>query len=712
LAYLGPSQYGFDAFNEGLVRAATMKIARTPAALPGYDQSQIGAVLLNSYEAGPWYDWYNQRALGGSRFVAPNLASQPLDGGVGGLYLLRYRMSGSAWQKVLAQRPGFIAAFNSAFYANTTIASNVPALVNLGASVLANISPGDPTVEGRTFGEWFRRQFILETKNTAGRKLLVQPVPFTQDLVAGEYAPFLIQANYFETLPNGNETLPTATSYPIFWFDDLPTERIFTDVQDDKIEITSAYGAIAPNLPDVNSGVPYRATIDVPVQDEIGRVYLPAGSIATADNPTPKDFYGTVTGAYLLPSETLRLQVSFAGSPTLNIPVTRQGAFGTVIGSGAYLGYATLTVSVIRSNFGSDTTLMTRTIGKGPGSLALDLRVDSDVDYTFPNGLPKGISAVGFPVSPWASYNPDIVGSSSLIARYDPSVGQYDLFPDAEPFKIGLGYFIRAEVPQSPFTVSGRIHKNISGAVSLRPGWNLVANPLTETVQLDHVRSVRTTDFAQAFTEVQGTDLGAEFFEFLPGPNDGITGAPETGSMIPASSFEPGKAYFVRVLAPEGVTLVFDPQNGQPRPLVVASSTSTLSGWRMGITLIDDDFQVAAQIGQSRTATSGFDPKEDSGLPPPPSGGRQVSVVDSGRMYRDVRTLGSQQVFTVRFDGLRAGKSYWIKFDKIKNSPGLFAVYRDNGSIVGYFQSGQSVPFRPTSASTTFKIKVSGGVGQ
>ena len=34
LAYLGSKDYGFDAFSEGLVRASTMRIARTAGALP------------------------------------------------------------------------------------------------------------------------------------------------------------------------------------------------------------------------------------------------------------------------------------------------------------------------------------------------------------------------------------------------------------------------------------------------------------------------------------------------------------------------------------------------------------------------------------------------------------------------------------------------------------------------------------------------------
>jgi hypothetical protein len=35
-------------------------------------------VLENLYDTGTWYDWFNQRALGGPIFIAPNLRDVPL----------------------------------------------------------------------------------------------------------------------------------------------------------------------------------------------------------------------------------------------------------------------------------------------------------------------------------------------------------------------------------------------------------------------------------------------------------------------------------------------------------------------------------------------------------------------------------------------------------------------------------------------------------
>ncbi len=715
LAYLGPDQYGFDSFNEGLVRAATMQVARTPSALPGFDQSAIASVLENSYDVGPWYDWYNQRALGGASFVAANLATQPVNG-VGGLWLLRYRMAGAAWQKMAVEHAGFISNFNAGFYANPGIASNVPSLITLAQNTLNSIAPSSPTIEGVTFAQWFQRQFILETKTTSGRKVLVQPVPITNNLLATDFGPFLIQANYFQTLTGGDEVLSGATSYPIFWEGDISLTRLFTTAQDETMTITGAFGSIAPNLPDVNSGVPYRATIDIPVADQLGRVYLPAGSIATGTNTTPNDFYGTVTGVFLQSGDSLRLQVTVGGASIPDVPVTDQGAFGTLIGTAAYLGNTTVTVNVVRHNTVGDNVVYSRTIDKGPGSLALDLRAATDVGFTNQNGLPKGISTMGFPVDPWISYNPDLVGATTLIARYDPSTGTYSLFPDAEPFKIGLGYFMRANSAVTPLTISGRIYANIAGTVSLRPGWNLIANPIAETTEVDHMLSVHAADFPRFFTDAEGSDIGTVFFEFQPGTNDAASGAPETGSMTPATQFEAGKAYFVRVLSPEGVTLVFEQQAGAGPPgraqVAAAPRATTPNGWLMGVNLIDGRFKVGAQIGQSSTATAGFDPREDAELPPGLTGGRQVAATDIGWMYRDVRRLGLPEVFTLQFTGLKPGKTYTLGFEKVRNSPGVFGVYRASGPIIGYFAVGDQVPFTATSTTMTLKIRVNGGMGR
>jgi hypothetical protein len=136
LAYLGPNGYAFDALSEGLVRATTIRVSRIPSALPAQfnnpaSRETIELVLANSYDIGAYYDWNNQRALGGARFIAPNLRDLPLPpgGSTGGIFLLRYQMAGSAWQKVLVEYPSFPLEINNRAYANPAVRNNINAFV-------------------------------------------------------------------------------------------------------------------------------------------------------------------------------------------------------------------------------------------------------------------------------------------------------------------------------------------------------------------------------------------------------------------------------------------------------------------------------------------------------------------------------------------------------------------------------------------------------
>jgi len=299
LAYLGPRAYPWDAFTEGLVRAATMKIARTPSAMLGtLDPDAIEGVLLSTYDIDASYDWNNQRALGGATFIAPNLKNQPLPigGSTGGIYLLRYQMAGTAWQKVLVEYPQFAAEFNARYYANPNGFQTRSSLIGLGQTVISQFAGPDATIEGLPFADWFRRQGILETRTVPGLKLQVQTFPIIDGLGGSDFGVFGVQAHAFTTDAAGNENLLAGTSYPIFWTPEF--FRIFTSAQEDRMDYQAGYGSVAPNFPgSLFNNDPYRVAVDIPFQDQIARCYLPAGSIATASNPIPKNFYGTIAGS-------------------------------------------------------------------------------------------------------------------------------------------------------------------------------------------------------------------------------------------------------------------------------------------------------------------------------------------------------------------------------------------------------------------------------
>ncbi len=662
LAYLGPKAYGFDAFQEGITRAATMKVVRTAGALPAtLDPAQIESVLDNTYDVSPFYDWYNQRALGAKQFVANNLRSValPPGGSLGGIYLLRYEMAGTAWQKLVAENAGFLKEFNRRFYLQPAAASDTAQLVAIGQAALDTVKGAtNSTVEGLTFAQWFRRQFILETKDTLGAKLLVQPVPIVSGLGGTDFGVFDVSATYFESQVGSNEILLSGTASPIFW--DQTYNRIFPSAQEDSMPIAGAYGSVTPNIPDLNGGVPYRCAVDIPVSGRIARAYIPVGSIATTANPNPNNLYGTVIGQNLPVGATLAVR-AFVGATQIASTPVRNGAFGVSTTSGLFTGYSRVRLDVVQTAGSTVTTLLTRYVNKGPGSLAVDLRVGGDTIYNSPTGLLKGIQMVGFPIDPFASTAGDLLGineSDALIARYNPTTVSYDLYPDCGAVTLGNGYFFRMNSTGS-FSIPGRMHPRTPIAVAMKPGWNLITNPLNENVVLGRVQVVKSAQSPLTYAEARGLDIGNDFFAFQRGAVDPATGAPETGTMVAGTQFEPGKAYYVRVLAPEGVTMVFFPSTTPSKP----SSPMTPTGWRVKAYLNVGTSHTEAVFGLSNTATNGFDVHEDSAIPPR-IGGLQMYIAGVESQFRDIRRINTAQTFRLHLDGLKVGQSYVMVFAK------------------------------------------------
>jgi hypothetical protein len=705
LAYLGPDGYASDAFEEGLVRAVTMRIARTPGALPStLSAAVIQNVLDNSYDVGPGYAWCNQRALGGNPFIAPNLVSAPLPStGGSGPYLLRYLMSGSAWQKVLVEYPAFASQLNQAVYATPTLGSDIAGLQAAAQTILNNLNPTNPTIEGLSFAEWFKRQFILETGVTFGRKLLVQPSPITSGLSGTDFGVFLLEAIYFSTDASGNETLLSGTSYPIFW--DNQFNRINTSAADEIISITASDGTVGPNFPDQNSGQPYAVTVDVPVGDSLVRTFLPAGAIATTANPTANDFYGTVQGVALNTGDTLTVRVTVGGNVFPDIAV-KNGAFGTTLGSTAnYNGYASVDVTLIRTRSGTPTVLLEQIYDKGPGSLAVDLRAGGEANYSFPNGLAAGIQLIGLPVDPFASLAPAEFGvpsASLLMARYDSGIGGYFLFPNLESPTIGHGYFLRLDSAQPSFSVAGRASPNVSTAVALKPGWNLVTVPLPYSFTTSTIRVVHAGDFPLQYSDSVGTLIGTDIFVFAPGAADQASGVPEGGTFTSTTQMNPGTGYFVRVLSAEGVSLVFDPPSSQLLSRTEPFVQSTGNVLRAVATQLVQTSD--AYLGMSSAGSSRLNLALDSEVPPG-IGGFQASIKGTkGTMYRDIRGVSGAQTFTLSLDGLRAGQPVTLNFERSSGLIRTFKLIDLTTHRVRTLFPGQPVSFTPTTASRQFSV--------
>jgi hypothetical protein len=693
LAYQGSKPLPWDGWNEGLVRAAVLKIVRTPGALPsGLDSDSVASVLENTYDIGAYYDWNNQRALSGPKFVADNLRTTPLPvgGSIGGLYLLRYQMSGSAWQKVLTQYSSFASRFRQEWNAlSTGQQTYANAIISAQAAVDA-LSGGSGLIEGLPASGWIRRQYILDPKISAGLKLQVQPVPILDGLGGSDFGVFNIQTHVFETAVNGNETLSRETSYPIYWTPDFA--RFFTAAQDERIDIFQGYGSVVPNFPGTAfSGQPYRMTIDVPVRDFNQRVMLPAGAIATASNPTPKNFFGTLSGITTGGSASFSVQLEY-GSTIITVPV-QNFAFGTLVNDSLYNSSIPVTIRVRRTVGANTTTVMTRVVSKAPGALGVQLDVDAKTTASL--SVPKGVSMVGTAIEPWES-DPTAESGVSLASRWNPLLGRFQFFPEAPLLRQGVGFFVRSDSAQS-YTVAGIGQIDVPISVAVAPGWNIVSNPLNRTVALSEIQVVEKSNFPAPLSEAAGTILGVDLFRFVQGPNDPVSLAPETGSFSAANVLSPGQAVFVKCLAPTGATLVFGtPGNGNTRAITQQPRVWTYNAQlkQNGIILGE------AKIGGRDGATSATEVRFDSDQAP----GVSSSKLSVQGLYRDTRSFGPQQTYNLQLSGLTPGQFYQIAFTSETARTPALRVFDTT------YPQGVAIPlgtytFRPSGTTRTIQVR-------
>src|SRR5690606_29209558 len=126
----------------------------------------------------------------------------------------------------------------------------------------------------------------------------------------------------------------------------------------------------------------YRVAVDLPFLGKMTRIYLPAGAVATGDNPTFNNVYGTLTG---LPAETgavYRLTLNWVGGGLNNIPILNF-AYGASISTPSFEPAQPVDVTVTKTVGSTVTTVISRRVNKGKGALVMDLRSNgSDTSFS------------------------------------------------------------------------------------------------------------------------------------------------------------------------------------------------------------------------------------------------------------------------------------------------------------------------------------------
>ncbi len=678
LAYRLDSSIPFDAWNEGLVRAAVISIARTPGTIPGSPTSEeIEAALGSLYDAGSVYDWCNQPGLGTKAFIAPNLLNTTLPVGAssGGPYLLRYQMAGTAFSKVLIEHPGFIAQFNRSFYASPAAFQTQADLV-LQAQTALNTVTGSPsaTIEGQTFANWSNRQYILDGDSWAGVRSVIQAFPIAPDAGTSDFGVFGIISHATRLLTNGDEILLSGRSYPVYWRPD--SLRFFTTLQDDTVDLAGGYGSVAPNFPSTTfDGQIYRVMVDMPFLSTSSRVSLPAGAVATGASPSFRPLYGTLNG-FPRPAagQTWSVQAVY-GSVTQNTLVQNQ-AFSFNFNDASFDRAQSITVRVIRTVGGVSTTLLTRKVSKPKGDMGLELTADSSwisQSVTLANRL-NFMGLAGQPLRPSIQ---GVLGSgaaSTLLALWDSRQGRFVLSPETGGFSQGVGLFTR---PSGAVTNShpARLDQNEIQTVSLQPGWNSITAPNLANVASSSLQAAAGAEALSTYTEAVGTILGTTLFSFVPDPVN-----QDLGTFQPATSFTAKQALWVRCLRTEGGILVFpapassaaaSPAVGSPLfawKVPAPSPTPVGPLWEMGLDFYGERGRSSwIQLGAATNASASFDAKLDSELPPSP-GGFQAMSLNKTPHFRDIRGA-SGSTWQVRLTGLTPGQFYELRVRSIVSSP-------------------------------------------
>lgn len=665
-AFHGSVPFEYDAWEEGFARAVTVKVARsTLRNLAGLQPDFVDLTLENTYDARPNYELWNQPSLGAPTFIPPSLKQGPITGGTtGGLWLVRYLMAGSAWLKVLTEHPAFLKDFNAEYYrqyqfgATPTLGGNVPQLIGI-AAFIAN------TVEGLPFADWYKKQYILDTSATYGRKLHAQIFPYVSPdtIQPGEALVYTAILTYFRTsaLSSGipDESLLNGTCFPVYW--DSNYNRLTLSPQYERVEIRGGTGAVVPSIPDIGG---QRVMTDFSVGTETIRIALPATKVqgTTFQN----DFFGTVFGL-----NDGFVQIALENGSQIETTVVK-GAFGATMPSPGVdrEGRATLTfLNANREQVG------TYRVNTGIGSQAVIVSLEN-LARNFRLILPAGVHMMSMPLRPAVADMAALLGlpaAKLLLASWRQERGDYAVYPVSPPPAPGTGYIIQTDQAIDVNLTGSGPNLSENASLALQVGWNLIGNPYNQSISLtDLVVTYRLELPVDWNTAVNQEIVGDGVFGYLF--NNTI---PHVLNYTPAAILEPGRAYWIRVLKPEGITLTFAPNRGR-----ATGRSYKPPQWQMPITVHGpSDTRSTMTLIMDANARDSRD-RFDREMPPPFGGGlRWVSIgANNLELMNDARKNAARQEWQLRLTSFDPNAEHRISWPAPPNRTRLYLIDEATGA--------------------------------
>lgn len=453
-----PATISFDAWEDGMAKAAAL-MTYTQVNAVNFDQFYYSEYLL------PTYDNFNQ----------PELATPTFFPVTGNPYMSVWRegMALSAWLKVYTENPNFFHDFNIAYYqqynGSASIASNLASL-----KTLANTATAAHQVEGKTFLDWYPKQYALVPEITLGNRLFFActPASETANMVAYYFSSSVNGQAVTET-PLGGTVNLTYTAWDGLDITQMPAEGSSFIINAGGLSPgMTTFPAAFYNIGNAQR-VKIQATIGALPAHTAYFAYLVQGS-GTENVP----IWGVLDTA---DSGTLYITISGSQSYTVSV---NQGVFSLPRAGGLqFFAPATL-------HFVSDSTDITLLRNIGPQGNSLFLKVAGIVQSTISHTFPAGLSMISLPLTPQETdakklFDPSNTIATFKLAWFDPTLpatgDQYRQYPAIGPLTVGQGYWVSLP-DMRKVDLAGLSPTEAQSSIVLQPGWNMIGNLYNYTV--------------------------------------------------------------------------------------------------------------------------------------------------------------------------------------------------------------------------------------
>lgn len=519
-AFRGPLLLSFPSWEEGTARAAALMACMRlrnegVAELRNFDPK-------DPFEGDPlWilplYDWLNQPPLGSPFFVSPT--------GFEPMAFWRIGASASAWLKVATEDRSFFRKFNEALVRSPdplALRGDTPALVDFAASLVS-------TVEGRTFHDWYRRQWVLNTGISVGPKLYVFAVP--------QHIGIVFILHHFRTTPQGDEQ-PLSGIARLIYRNDQSSD-LYSE-EGNEVDIIDGEGIIAPQF--FNIGGPNLILVDIFANNLATTIPFPY--MVRGEEPTENPVWGGVVG-----SLSGSLTVRFNERTELTASVQR-GVFAITQGLDVGTFYR-LEVS-----------------HRDPSGFSGSVRLNSAFDITglilltHPAvvrrtlTLDPGIHLFANPLSPPAADEAAALGippDRLLLAHWNPTRAgffKYEFYPRlSTPMAPGIGYWLKL-FDQTTLIVEGApINPQLPYEVPIFGGFNQLGNPYADPPPLSASQILVAYGSEGPVPLTEAERLGWVQKSLW-------TWTAQTGYRI-SESIQPWHGFWMRCLRPSGVRVIF-----------------------------------------------------------------------------------------------------------------------------------------------------------